>query len=103
MSKLCNPDAMTPAIGTNYGSGTGSVVSSASISVLPCLLPASTGGGNEPDCEHNTNRLLRGPELDTLSVGFTGRVMHNSIVHAVTHSRDPIWAQRKEHHRLKNR
>ena len=67
MSKLCNPDAMAPAIGANNGSGTGSVVSSASTAVLPCLLPASTGGGNEPDCEHNTNHLLRGLN-STLSV-----------------------------------
>ena len=53
-SKIYNPNAMVPAIGTNNGSGTGSVV--------PSLLPAASTNCVclDPVCEHNTNRLLRG-------------------------------------------
>ena len=80
-SKIYNPNASVPAIGTNNGSGTGSVVSSATISVMPSLLPASSTNcvRLDPVCAHSTNRLLRGLN-STLPVSDSlGWSLHNFV------------------------
>ena len=113
-------NAMVPAIVTNNGSGTGSVVSSATISVMPSLLPASSTNcvRLDPVCAHSTNRLLRGlnstlPVSDSLgwsctisSMGGTCAPQHSHLTRSLdllSSTMLPFCSQQMRHRHPKNR